>query len=80
MALVFKKLGQPDSAIFYAKEGLRYGQMLDYKNRVLAASSLLAELYEDSDPQEAIKYYKIASAAKDSLYGVQKFSSFSLQP
>src|SRR5688572_29651968 len=72
MAFVFKKLGQPDSATFYAKEGLRYGQMLDYKNRVLAASSLLAELYEDRDPQEAIKYYKIASETKDSLYGVQK--------
>ena len=47
-----------------------------YKNRVLAASSLLAELYEERDPQEAIKYFKIASAAKDSLYGVQKLSSF----
>ncbi|MGI8580700.1 MAG: tetratricopeptide repeat protein, partial [Chitinophagaceae bacterium] len=72
MALVFRNLKQPDSAIFYAKEGLKYGQMLSYKNRVLAASSLLAELYEERNPQEAIKYYKIASETKDSLYGVQK--------
>ena len=73
MAQVFKKLGQVDSAIFYAKEGLKFGQMLAYRNRVLAASSLLAELYAEKDPKEAVKYYQIASAAKDSLYGVQKF-------
>ncbi|HET6766774.1 MAG TPA: ATP-binding protein [Chitinophagaceae bacterium] len=72
MAQVFKKLGQRDSAIFYAKEGLRLGEMLRYRNRILAASSLLAELYAEKDPSEAIKYYQIASAAKDSLYGVQK--------
>jgi signal transduction histidine kinase len=72
MALVFKKLNQPDSAIFYAKQGLKLGEMLSYRNRILAASSLLAELYAEKDPKEAIKYYQIASAAKDSLYGVQK--------
>jgi two-component system NtrC family sensor kinase len=72
MAAVFKKMGQIDSAIFYAKEGLRLGQQLDYKNRILAASNLLAELYAEKDPKEAVKYYQIASAAKDSLYGVQK--------
>ena len=73
MALVFKKLGHPDSAIFYAKQGLKFGQRLAYKNRVLAASSLLAELYAESDPGEAVKYYQLASAAKDSLYGINKF-------
>ena len=72
MAAVFKKMGEIDSAIFYAKEGLRLGQQLDYKNRILAASNLLAELYTEKDPNEAVKYYQIASAAKDSLYGVQK--------
>src|SRR5688572_3852614 len=72
MARVFKKLGQTDSAIFYAKEGLKLGEMLKYRNRILAASDLLAELYAEKDPKAAIKYYQIASAAKDSLYGVQK--------
>ena len=73
MAQVFKKLGQVDSAIFYAKQGLKFGQMLAYRNRILAASSLLAQLYAEKDPKEAVQYYQIASAAKDSLYGVQKF-------
>jgi signal transduction histidine kinase len=72
MAVAFRKLGQDDSAIFYAKEGLRLGQELKYTNRIMAASSLLAEIYAERDPKEAVKYYQIASAAKDSLYGVQK--------
>src|SRR5687768_10276443 len=72
MASVFKKLNQPDSAIFYAKQGLKFGEMLKYRNRILAASNLLAELYAEKDPTEAVKYYQIASTAKDSLYGVQK--------
>ena len=72
MASVFKKLNQPDSAIFYAKQGLKFGEILKYRNRILAASSLLAELYAEKDPGEAIKYYQIASASKDSLYGMQK--------
>jgi len=72
MALAFKKMGKTDSAIFYAKQGLELGQMLSYRNRILAASSLLAELYAEKDPKEAVKYYQIASASKDSLYGVQK--------
>jgi len=72
MALAFKKMGETDSAIFYAKQGLKLGQMLSYRNRILAASSLLAELYSGKDPKEAVKYYQVASAAKDSLYGVQK--------
>ena len=72
MAVAFRKLGQNDSAIYYAKEGLRLGQQLNYTNRIMAASNLLAELYAEKDPKEAVKYYQITSAARDSLYGVQK--------
>ncbi|MDQ6757038.1 MAG: ATP-binding protein [Bacteroidota bacterium] len=72
MAGIFKKLNQVDSAIYYAKEGLKYGEMLGYKNRILTASKLLAQLYENRDPKEAVKYYKMASAANDSLYGAKK--------
>ena len=72
IATVYVKLKQPDSAIYYAKRGLKLGEMLSYRSRILTASSLLAELYSEKDPAEAVKYYQIASAAKDSLYGVKK--------
>ena len=72
MAVAFQKMGRYDSAIFYAKEGLRLGQQLNYTNRIMAASTLLAQLYAEKDPKEAVRYYQIANVAKDSLYGVQK--------
>jgi two-component system NtrC family sensor kinase len=73
IALIFKNLNQPDSAIYYAKLGLEFGEILSYTNRILTASSLLAELYAEKNPKEAVRYYQMALAAKDSLYGVQKF-------
>jgi two-component system, NtrC family, sensor kinase len=73
IAVIYKGLHQSDSAIYYAKMGLEFGQTLSYTNRILTASSLLAELYAEENPEEAVKYYQMASAAKDSLYGVQKF-------
>jgi two-component system, NtrC family, sensor kinase len=73
IALIYKELNQPDSAIYYAKIGLEFGKTLSYTNRILAASSLLAELYAEENPNESVRYYRMASAAKDSLYGVQKF-------
>ncbi|CAN5921903.1 hypothetical protein BH24BAC1_BH24BAC1_33920 [soil metagenome] len=72
VATFYKKLNRPDSAIYYAKQGLAYGEMLSYQNRIMAASSLLAELYEPQDAKEALRFYKIASAAKDSLYGAER--------
>lgn len=72
LASAFNKAGNFDSAIVYAKLGLQLGEKLAYKNRILAASSLLAEIYAERNPTEAVKYYRIASSVKDSLYGVQK--------
>jgi two-component system, NtrC family, sensor kinase len=67
-----RKFNHPDSAIFYARKGLDYAQRLSYKNQEMNAAALLSSLYEPSDPKEALKYYKIANAAKDSLYSAEK--------
>ena len=53
----------------YAKNGLKYGQLASYKKGILFSSNILAELYDTKDPTEALRYYKIASTAKDSLFG-----------
>jgi two-component system, NtrC family, sensor kinase len=75
IASFYKKKNQLDSAIYYAKEGLSTAQKLSYKNRIMAASSILAELYESKEPREAIRYYKIFSAARDSLYSNEKMQA-----
>ena len=72
MAMAFKKLGETDSAIYYAKQGLSLGEKLSYQNRILVAGTLLAGLYSEKDPKESVKYYKIASVANDSLYSMKK--------
>jgi two-component system NtrC family sensor kinase len=82
LARAYQKLNQRDSAIYYAREGLKLGEMLSYRNRILTSGKLLAELYENTDPAEALRYYKLASAAEDSLYGperVQKLQAITLE-
>ncbi|MBC7827398.1 MAG: tetratricopeptide repeat protein [Chitinophagaceae bacterium] len=68
-AEMFRKYKQPDSSISYAKNGLKYGQMTSYKKGILFSSKILSELYDSINPGEALHYYKIAAAAKDSLFG-----------
>ncbi len=68
-ARMFRQANQPDSAIAYAKKGVMYGQMASYKKGILFSSTMLSELYDSINPEEALRYYKIASAAKDSLFG-----------
>ncbi|HET6544331.1 MAG TPA: ATP-binding protein, partial [Chryseolinea sp.] len=63
------EINQIDSAIAYAKDGLHYGQLVYYKKGILFSSNILAEVYDSINPREALRYYKIASTAKDSLFG-----------
>jgi two-component system NtrC family sensor kinase len=68
-ARMFRQLNQIDSSIVYAKNGLKYGQLASYKKGILFSSNILAELYDSMDSREALRYYKIASITKDSLFG-----------
>jgi signal transduction histidine kinase len=69
VANMLDQADQPDSSISAAKNGLKYGRMASYQNGILLSSSLLSRLYDSINPKEALRYYKIAAAAKDSLYG-----------
>ena len=69
IAKLYKKINRPDSGIYYATKGLADAEGQFQKTNIIDAAILLSQLYEQKDPQEALKYYKIASAAKDSLYG-----------
>jgi len=69
MALMYKNYSQPDSGIIVAKTAIKYGQLASYKKGILMSATLLSELYDSANPAEALHYYKMAAAAKDSLYG-----------
>lgn len=68
LAGVFQRMGQPDSALFYAGKALAGGRK--FKNLVLTASAakLLSQLYEPVNPADAIRYLKLLHATNDSLY------------
>nr|MBA2501010.1 two-component sensor histidine kinase [Chitinophagaceae bacterium] len=68
-ARMFRQLSQLDSCIAYARKGVMYGQKASYKKGILFSSTMLSELYDSINPAEALRYYKIASSAKDSLFG-----------
>ena len=69
VARMFRNMNQPDSSIAYAKKGVQFGQMASYKKGILFSASILSELLDTVNPKEALHYYKIAAAAKDSLFG-----------
>jgi two-component system NtrC family sensor kinase len=64
-----RQLHQTDSGILSAQKALHYGLLATNKKSIYTANKLLAELYDSINPQEALRYYKIAAATKDSLIG-----------
>ncbi len=66
---LYQKKNQVDSSIYYAQRGLEESKLTNYKQGILDNSNLLSELYEAKDSQKAFYYYKVAAAAKDSLFG-----------
>ena len=71
MAGFFRKSGQADSSIYYAKKGLEAAQKIGFKFGALEASNVLAETYESKDIKEALFYHKIARGINDELYGAK---------
>jgi signal transduction histidine kinase len=70
MSVMFLKINRKDSALFYALKSFKYGKQVSYKKAIILSGSLLAELYDSTQPATALKYYKIVADEKDSLYGV----------
>lgn len=72
LAKLYQKTTRLDSAIYFAKLALTYSQKANYLNGTLKSSQNLSLLYEKKNDTEALHYFKIAVAAKDSLYSQDK--------
>jgi signal transduction histidine kinase len=72
MAKLYKKDNQHDSAIVYAQKSFDAADATRYNKGILAASNLLSAYYEGVTDKEALRYHKLAMAAKDSLFGQEK--------
>ena len=69
IAYMYKDEGRTDSSIYYAKKGLEYAQNASSPKGVLTCSNILAEMFEPTNPVEALRYYKIASKVKEGMFG-----------
>jgi tetratricopeptide (TPR) repeat protein len=67
-ARYFDKTNKKDSAIFYAIQSMEKAMQIDAKGTLSEAAKLLSTLYEKSDANEALRYYKIAAQTKDSIF------------
>ena len=72
IAALYKKSGQTDSCIYYGQKSFASAQSVNYLKGILASSQLLSDVYEGFNINEAFKYYKIAMAAKDSLFNAER--------
>jgi signal transduction histidine kinase len=68
MALIYRDRNELDSARYFAQKALRILQEKKRTIYVIQAANVLFELYQNSDPAEALKYLVISSATKDSLF------------
>ncbi len=66
---IYVKLGKTDSARFYALKGIEYAQQVSFRKGIVLSGTLLSELYDSIQPALALKYFKLAAGAKDSLFG-----------
>jgi signal transduction histidine kinase len=66
---IYLKLGKTDSARFYALKGIEYAQQVSFRKGIVLSGTLLSELYDSIQPALALKYFKLAAGAKDSLFG-----------
>ncbi len=74
IATIYRTQSQTDSCRYYAVMALDTAQTIHYRKGAMRASELLSWAYEKINPVEAIRYYKISMAIKDSLYNQEKIS------
>ena len=72
MAGLAEQTGQRANALRFAKLALTYAQRATYAKGILTSSQYLSTLYAGTNNTEALRYYRIAVAAKDSLYSQDK--------
>ena len=69
IAAFYKNNNKPDSAIYYAHQGMEESRVINQKKTILEAAALLSELYEPTDTRASLQYLKIADNYKDSIFG-----------
>jgi hypothetical protein len=71
MGEAFSKIARRDSALLYAQWGYKMGSRIRNSEDMMKGAALLSTLYEGFDDKQSLQYYKIATAARDSLNNIE---------
>ncbi|MGM9510761.1 ATP-binding protein [Larkinella sp. GY13] len=72
LARLYQQVDQSGASLVSARQALAISQQIQYLPGILPASELLVQLYEGRDNTQALRYYKVAVAARDSLFSQEK--------
>ncbi|WP_237487861.1 tetratricopeptide repeat protein [Hufsiella arboris] len=72
IARLFLKSSQVDSSFHYASNALKTAEAASYAEGIYNASNLLTEYYHGKNEHEEFRYYKIAIAARDSMFNAAR--------
>jgi signal transduction histidine kinase len=72
MAKFYRNTARLDSTIYYAKLALNFAQKGGFLNGILKASQNLSAIFEGVNDVEALRYFKVSQAARDSLFSQDK--------
>ncbi|MEO8772493.1 MAG: tetratricopeptide repeat protein, partial [Ferruginibacter sp.] len=65
------QINQPDSGFFYSKKAIDVVKNTAFSNKSIDASKQLLDVYENTNSDSAIKYFKIYKTANDSLFSTK---------
>ncbi len=71
LAQHYHDVNQNDSSVMYARKAIAAVKNTDFNNESIKPAKLLLDIYENSNSDSAIKYFKIYKAANDSLFSTK---------
>ena len=71
LSKLFSSISVQDSALFYGRQAMQIAQNRNAKPLISWAANQLADVYEFIDTKEALRYYKLSAAMKDSIFGAE---------
>ncbi|MEO6538420.1 MAG: hypothetical protein ABIT07_08210, partial [Ferruginibacter sp.] len=75
-AQAYMGLKNYDSTIYYARKSVELSQSMGFKEPLLKSSEALYKSFEATGREDSVnKYFRLATAAKDSIYSTEKTSN-----
>jgi tetratricopeptide (TPR) repeat protein len=71
VAEYYHKLGLDDSSVVYARKAISDVENTAFSTKLIKPAKFLLEIYENTNSDSAIKYFKMYRAANDSLFSIR---------